>query len=79
MCPKNAGWVANSVDPDQNAASDQDLHCLLRPVCPSNQGYYGSSNTEKKKSDSMEANSCLQKLSPTDKWWQNPQAYPFNF
>ena len=28
--------MANSVDPDQtpqNAASDQDLHCLLRPAC----------------------------------------------
>ena len=29
--------MANSIDPDQtpqNAASDQGLHCLLRPVCP---------------------------------------------
>ena len=28
--------MANSVDPDQmlHAASDQGLHCLLRPICP---------------------------------------------
>ena len=29
--------MANSVDPDQtphNAASDQGLHCLQRPICP---------------------------------------------
>ena len=34
-CLKTAGWVANSVDPDQPhfAASDQDQHYLLRPVC----------------------------------------------
>ena len=34
---KIAGWVANSVDPDQtpqNAASDLGLHCLLRPISP---------------------------------------------
>ena len=34
---KIAGWVANSVDPDQtprSAASDLGLHCLLRPACP---------------------------------------------
>ena len=33
----SAGWVANSVDPDQmlhNAASDLGLHCLLRPFVP---------------------------------------------
>ena len=32
-----AGSVANSTDPDQmlcSAASNLDLHCLLRPVCP---------------------------------------------
>ena len=34
---KIAGKVANRVDPDQmprSAASDLDLHCLLRPVYP---------------------------------------------
>ena len=34
---KIAGWVANSVGLDQtprSAASDQGLHCLLRPVFP---------------------------------------------
>ena len=34
---KTAGRVAHSVDPDQtqqNGASDLDLHCLFRPVCP---------------------------------------------
>ena len=37
LCLKFAEWVANSVDPDQtprSAGSDQDLHCLLMPVCP---------------------------------------------
>ena len=32
-----AGWVVNSVDPDQMphyVASDLGLHCLLTPVCP---------------------------------------------
>ena len=44
MYVKNAGWVANSVDPDQtprSAASDLDLYCLLGlgPVCPNTTGY----------------------------------------
>ena len=33
LCLKNAGWVANSVDPDEtprSAASHLGLHCLLR-------------------------------------------------
>ena len=33
MCLQTAGWVADSVDPDQmlqSAASDLGLHCLLR-------------------------------------------------
>ena len=47
MCPNDADGMANSVDPDQSAQeqpdlhlhcllkqSDQDLHCLPRPVCP---------------------------------------------
>ena len=41
---KIAGWVANSIDPDENphsAASHLDLHCLLRPVCPNIYGKYG--------------------------------------
>ena len=32
---KTAGWLVNSIDPDQTpppAASDLDLHCLVRPV-----------------------------------------------
>ena len=37
-CVRNiAGWVANSVDPDQmqhSVASDLGLHCLLRHVFP---------------------------------------------
>ena len=37
MCPRIAGQVTDSVDPDQtpsSAASDLGLHCLLRPLCP---------------------------------------------
>ena len=36
--------MANSVDPDMpySLASDQDLHCLQRPICPSNLGCYGT-------------------------------------
>ena len=37
MLPTNTAQKANSVDPDQTASeeqSDQDLHCLLRPICP---------------------------------------------
>ena len=36
---------ANSVDPDQMSCSvafDLGLHCLLSPVCPNTQGYYGN-------------------------------------
>ena len=35
--------MANSIDSDQmlqNAASDLDLYCLQRPVCPNTLGYY---------------------------------------
>ena len=41
LCLKIAGWVANSVDPDetpQNAHLSQ--HCLLRPVCLNTYGDY---------------------------------------
>ena len=41
-----AGGVANIVDSDQtpqNAASDLDLHCLLRRVCPNPWSKYGNS------------------------------------
>ena len=41
---KNAGWVANSVDPDEtprSAVSHLGLYCLLRPVCPNTYGKYG--------------------------------------
>lgn len=37
--------MANSVDPDQmppSPASDLGSHCLLRPVCPNIEGFYGS-------------------------------------
>ena len=45
LCLKIAGWVANSVDPDEtphSAASHLGLNCLLRPVCPNTYGKYGS-------------------------------------
>ena len=45
MCLKFAGWVANSVDPDEmlhSAASHLGLHFLLRPVCPDTYGKYGT-------------------------------------
>ena len=38
MPPKDVVRMANSVDPDQTAPyeqSDQNLHCLLRHICPS--------------------------------------------
>ena len=44
LCLKIAGWVANSVDPDEtprSAASHLGLNCLLRPVCPNTYGKYG--------------------------------------
>ena len=37
--PKDADEMANSVDPDKTAPKEQSylgLHCLLRPICPSN-------------------------------------------
>ena len=43
LCLKIAGWVANSVDPDEtprSAASHLGLYCLLRPVCPNTYGKY---------------------------------------
>ena len=44
LCLKIAGWVANSVDPDEmlrSAGSHLGLNCLLRPVCPNTYGKYG--------------------------------------
>ena len=44
LCLKIAGWVANSVDPDETprfVASHLGLYCLLRPVCPNIYGKYG--------------------------------------
>ena len=44
LCLKIAGWVANSVDPDETlcfAVSHLGLYCLLRPVCPNIYGKYG--------------------------------------
>ena len=43
----SAGWLTNSVDSDQmlcSTASDQGLHCLIRPFCPNTYGYYGRSS-----------------------------------
>ena len=45
LCLKIAGWVANSVDPDEtprSAASHLGQNCLLRPVCPNTYGKYGT-------------------------------------
>ena len=42
---KTAGWVANSVDPDEtprSAASHLGLYCLLSPVCPNTYDKYGT-------------------------------------
>ena len=33
MPPKDVDRIANSVDPDQSKP-DQNLHCLLRYICP---------------------------------------------
>ena len=44
LCLKIAGWVANSVVPDEtphSAAPHQGLHCLLKPVCLNKYGKYG--------------------------------------
>ena len=44
LCLKTAGWVANSVDPDEtprSVASHLGLNCLRRPVCPNICGKYG--------------------------------------
>ena len=49
LCLKIAGWVANSVDPDEtprSAASHLGLNCLLRPVCPNTYGKYGNLDLE---------------------------------
>ena len=45
LCLKIAGWVANSVDPDEtphSVASHLGLYCLLMPVCPNTYGKYGN-------------------------------------
>ena len=42
---KIAGWVANSIDPDQlprSGMSDLDLYCLLRSICPNMWNKYGN-------------------------------------
>ena len=44
LCLKFAGWVSNSVDPDEtlrSAGSHLGLNCLLRVVCPNTYGKYG--------------------------------------
>ena len=45
LCLKIAGWVTNSVDPDEVShpvASHLRLHGLLRPVCPNTYSKYGT-------------------------------------
>ena len=45
FCLKIAGWVANSVDPDEmqhSAASHLALHCLLWPICQNTYCKYGN-------------------------------------
>ena len=44
LCLKIAGWVANSVDPDE--MSHLGIHCLLRPVYPNNYGKYGTPGSD---------------------------------
>ena len=49
MCAKIAGWVANTVDPDQtprSAAFDLGLLCLLKPVFPNTYSKYGDLTLE---------------------------------
>ena len=41
FCLKIAGWVANSVDPDEML----HLHNLLRHVCPNTDVKYGTEST----------------------------------
>ena len=41
--PHIAGYVTNSVDPDQtpsSVTSDLVLHCVLKPICADSKGYY---------------------------------------
>ena len=43
MYLNTASWIANSIDPNQtlhSAASDMDLHCLLRHNCLNFEGKY---------------------------------------
>ena len=50
LCLKIAGWVANSVDPDEtprSAASQLGLYGYLRPVCPNTYGKYCITQTDK--------------------------------
>ena len=42
MPPKDVERMANSVDPDQTALTDQNLHCLRRHTCPNIQNFYGN-------------------------------------
>ena len=50
--------MANSVDPDQtprSAASDLDLHCLQRPICPNTSAYHGISMIKRADPDKSSA------------------------
>ena len=49
VCLKIAGWVANSIEPDEmlcSAASNLGLHVLLRPVCLKTYSKYGTGNAK---------------------------------
>ena len=42
MGPNDADRMAKSVEPDQTAQSDLDLHCLHRPICSKTLERYGN-------------------------------------
>ena len=45
MHPKDADGMANIVDPDQTAPSEQSdlgLHCLLGPIVPNTWNFHGN-------------------------------------
>ena len=70
LCLKIAGWVANSVDPDEtprSAASHLGLYCLLRPVCPNTYGKNGSQANYKKISANTKMKDFFMKPNP----WSN--------
>ena len=79
LCLKIAGWVANSVDPDEtpsSTASHLGLNCLLRPVCPNTYGKYGKKDiivnplyTDTRYNDKIRYNDNLNATKPSLKRW----------